>query len=97
MLLRLVVQGWGSLSLVWDSHQRMPGRGCYVHAETACLSGLSRRGLLERAFSSCAEATGGRFRHEQVSKLTQELLAFAGSSAGEARIKGVGAGVRVRL
>jgi uncharacterized protein len=57
-LVRLVLDGaTESRSVVPDWRRRMPGRGAWLHPDTACLQAALRKGAFNRAFRGRVDAT----------------------------------------
>lgn len=54
-----------------DEHQRLPGRGGYVHATVECLSRMGQAQRWERAF----RMKGVSLEASQVSRVVMELMA----------------------
>ncbi len=70
-LIRLVAsQG----KLVVDEHQRLPGRGGYVHPTVACVSRMAQVSRWERAL----RVKGASFEASQVSQVVKELMTRVG-------------------
>lgn len=57
--------------LVVDEHQRLPGRGGYVHATLECLSRMGQAQRWERAF----RMKGASLEVSQVSRVVMDLMA----------------------
>jgi uncharacterized protein len=58
-LVRLVLDGTADVpSVVPDWRRRMPGRGAWLHPDTACLQTALKKGAFNRAFRGRVDATG---------------------------------------
>jgi uncharacterized protein len=76
-LLRLVAQ---ASSLVVDYHQRLPGRGAYMHPSAECVSRSGQVARWERALRLKAGSLDAR----QVSGVVMELMTNAHKTGGGA-------------
>jgi len=84
-LIRLVAQGG---SLVVDEHQRLPGRGGYVHASIECLSRMGQPQRWERAL----RLKGASLEASQVSRVVMELMTRVRGSVAPSEDRGSGKG-----
>jgi len=66
-LLRLVLNEG---LLCYDSEQRLPGRGAYVHKSVACVTAVFTKGQLERAFRRGSL----KINDSQKEEVTKELM-----------------------
>ncbi|MEY4668239.1 MAG: hypothetical protein RL518_938 [Pseudomonadota bacterium] len=84
-LIRLVAQG---SALVFDEHQRLPGRGGYVHATIECLSKMGQAQRWERAL----RLKGASLEASQVSRVVMELMTRVKGSVAQSDDRGAGRG-----
>lgn len=91
-LIRLVAQGG---ALVIDDHQRLPGRGGYVHPSVECLSRMGQAQRWERAL----RLKGASLEASQVSRVVMELMTRVRGSVApsEDRAAGKGQARKIRL
>lgn len=57
--------------LVWDVHQRLPGRGGYVHLDAGCVSKMGDQARWERVL----RLSPGTLRREQLAGVVRQVMA----------------------
>ena len=74
--------------LVFDEHQRLPGRGGYVHATVECLSRMGQAQRWERAF----RLKGASLKASQVSRVVMDLMTRVRGLVAQSEDRGTGKG-----